>query len=73
LKGKKKSSSLDECCAILKYTWVLQLVDSMDGVYKFSEKLRAGEEPSRPITLFSFKDYFPAVATTDVLSRVMDE
>jgi len=48
------------------------VVDTMDGVYKFAENLRKGGTPDKPITLFAFKDYFPAVATTDVLSRIAD-
>ena len=46
-------------------------VDTMDGVYAFAEKMRKGGKCA-PVTLFAFKDYFPAVATTDVLSRVSD-
>jgi len=48
------------------------VVDSMPGVYDFAERLRAGQSPPASITLFTFKDYFPAVATTDVLVRVSD-
>lgn len=49
-----------------------EVVGTMEGVYSFSEKLRAGQEPSKAITLFAFDEYFPAVATTDVLCRVTD-
>jgi len=48
------------------------VVDSMDGVNAFADALRAGKEPKRNVTLFAFSEYFPAVATTDVLSRVAD-
>jgi hypothetical protein len=44
----------------------------MDGVNAFADALRAGRDPKRSVTLFAFKEYFPAVATTDVLSRVAD-
>lgn len=49
-------------------------VTSMEGVYATQQKLLASYdvEPADAITLFSFADYFPAVATTDVLSRVAD-
>lgn len=39
----------------------------MDGVRR---RCRGGAEPRKGITLFAFDDYFPAVATTDILSRV---
>ena len=32
----------------------------------------AWADPTKAVTLFAFKDYFPAVATTDVISRVAD-
>jgi hypothetical protein len=48
------------------------VVDTMDGVYAFADKLRRGGSPAERVTLFAFSDYFPAVATTDVLSRVAD-
>merc|ERR1719271_1942541 len=44
----------------------------MAGVEAFADNLRAGGKPTSSVTLFAFKDYFPAVATTDVLSRVAD-
>jgi len=47
-------------------------VDSMDGVNAFAKALRSGTPPKSAVTLFAFKEYFPAVATTDVLSRVTD-
>ena len=47
-------------------------VDTMDGVNTFADRLRKGLAPKSTVTLFAFKDYFPAVATTDVLSRVTD-
>jgi hypothetical protein len=47
-------------------------VTSTDGVNAFRDNLLQGGEPNTPITLFSFDQYFPAVATTDILSRVSD-
>lgn len=47
-------------------------VNSTEGVHEFRDKLLSGEEPTSVVTLFSFDDYFPAVATTDILSRVAD-
>ncbi len=47
-------------------------VDSTAGVHKFRDDLLKGKEPNTQVTLFSFDDYFPAVATTDILSRVSD-
>jgi len=48
------------------------VVDTEQGVYDFCDSLRSGNEPKMAVTLFSFKDYFPAVATTDLVSRVTD-
>jgi len=50
----------------------MQIVNSIDGVRNFCTRLRGGAEPMRGVTLFAFDDYFPAVATTDLLSRVAD-
>mmetsp|Transcript_10267 Transcript_10267/g.15069 ORF Transcript_10267/g.15069 Transcript_10267/m.15069 type:complete len:554 (+) Transcript_10267:81-1742(+) len=47
-------------------------VDTIEGVHAFCDNLRAGREASSAVTLFAFKDYFPAVATTDLVSRVTD-
>lgn len=47
-------------------------VTSTDGVNAFRDSLLEGNEPKSAVTLFSFDDYFPAVATTDILSRVCD-
>jgi len=47
-------------------------VDSTAGVHAFRDNLLKGKEPNTQVTLFSFSDYFPAVATTDILSRVAD-
>ena len=52
--------------------WSYDTVDTMAGVEAFAEKLRKGGSPKKSVTLFAFSDYFPAVATTDVLSRVAD-
>jgi len=48
------------------------VVDSIEGVHKFCEDARHNKPPTASVTLFAFKDYFPAVATTDLLSRVAD-
>jgi len=50
----------------------MQIVDSIDGVRDFCTRLRDGAEPTKGVTLFAFDDYFPAVATTDLLARVAD-
>lgn len=47
-------------------------VTSTEGVNAFRDNLLQGGEPNTQITLFSFNQYFPAVATTDILSRVAD-
>ena len=47
-------------------------VDTIQGVYAFCDNLRAGKEPASAVTLFAFADYFPAVATTDLVGRVAD-
>jgi len=47
-------------------------VDSIEGVNSFCDSLHRGGAPASPVTLFAFKDYFPAVATTDLVSRVSD-
>eukprot|EP00284_Hemiselmis_tepida_P018258 CAMPEP_0174919248 /NCGR_PEP_ID=MMETSP1355-20121228/3559_1 /TAXON_ID=464990 /ORGANISM="Hemiselmis tepida, Strain CCMP443" /LENGTH=544 /DNA_ID=CAMNT_0016164465 /DNA_START=68 /DNA_END=1699 /DNA_ORIENTATION=- len=49
-----------------------EVINTMQGVTRFAERLRGGAEPPRAVTLFAFQDYFPAVAATDVLSRVAD-
>jgi len=48
------------------------VISTLDGVRTFQTRLLHGEEPHTPITLFAFQEYFPAVATTDVISRVTD-
>ena len=47
-------------------------VNTTQGVYDLQAKLLRGHEPDHPVTLCSFTEYFPAVATTDILSRVAD-
>lgn len=47
-------------------------VNTTKGVHDFRDNLLKGNEPNAQVTLFSFDDYFPAVATTDILSRVSD-
>lgn len=48
------------------------IVSSTSGVRAFQQSLLDGNDPSKAVTLFSFDDYFPAVATTDILCRVAD-
>jgi len=47
-------------------------VATTQGVYDFQKNLLAGNEPSKNVTLFAFTEYFPAVATTDILCRAAD-
>jgi hypothetical protein len=48
-------------------------VNTTQGVYDFQkELLDKNKEPKSAITLFCFDEYFPAVATTDILCRVAD-
>jgi hypothetical protein len=47
-------------------------VTTTQVVYDFQEALLKGNEPAKSITLFAFEEYFPAVATTDLLGRVAD-
>jgi hypothetical protein len=44
------------------------------GVQRFVDRLlqHPNNEPRRPVTLFAFNEYFPAVATTDMVCRVAD-
>eukprot|EP00579_Thalassiosira_antarctica_P006373 CAMPEP_0201883676 /NCGR_PEP_ID=MMETSP0902-20130614/16174_1 /ASSEMBLY_ACC=CAM_ASM_000551 /TAXON_ID=420261 /ORGANISM="Thalassiosira antarctica, Strain CCMP982" /LENGTH=479 /DNA_ID=CAMNT_0048412525 /DNA_START=91 /DNA_END=1530 /DNA_ORIENTATION=- len=46
-------------------------VVDMKGVQAFKKKMMT-EEPSKNVTLFSYDDYFTAVATTDILCNVAD-
>lgn len=46
-------------------------VVDMNGVRSFKERMLT-EEPSKNVTLFSYDDYFTAVATTDILCNVAD-
>jgi hypothetical protein len=48
------------------------VVSTLEGVTEFQKRLLEGQEPTTSITLFAFHEYFPAVATTDILSRVTD-
>jgi len=59
-----------EAIAIIGVSY--DVVDSIEGVRTFCDKARAGQSAKSSITLFAFKEYFPAVATTDLLSRVAD-
>jgi len=47
-------------------------VDNLEGVRTFCQLLQSGAQPCAAVTLFAFKDYYPAVGTTDLLSRVSD-
>lgn len=48
-------------------------VGTAEGVMRFHDRLLdPANEPNANVTLFAFDDYFPAVATTDILSRVTD-
>jgi hypothetical protein len=50
-----------------------ETVTSTEGVMSFQKShLDAKKEPKANVTLFAFDEYFPAVATTDILSRVAD-
>jgi len=50
------------------------LITTTQGVYDFQKKLlnSSTAEPAKAVTLFAFDEYFPAVATTDILCRVAD-
>jgi hypothetical protein len=49
------------------------MVTTTQGVRDFQKKLlNPKNEPDKAITLFAFEEYFPAVATTDILCRVSD-
>lgn len=49
-------------------------VTTTQGVRDFQSSLlsSSSKEPSKAVTLFAFDEYFPAVATTDILCRVSD-
>lgn len=58
---------LDKCG--LEY----DLVTTTQGVRDFQKRLlNPRNEPKQAVTLFAFEEYFPAVATTDLLCRVAD-
>jgi hypothetical protein len=49
------------------------IVITTQGMYDFqTHLLNPSNEPSTNVTSFAFDDYFPAVATTDILCRVAD-
>jgi len=48
------------------------VVNSTAGVYGLRDTLLAGNAPEENVTLLAFDDYFPAVATTDILCRAVD-
>eukprot|EP00522_Entomoneis_paludosa_P002301 CAMPEP_0172470974 /NCGR_PEP_ID=MMETSP1065-20121228/67576_1 /TAXON_ID=265537 /ORGANISM="Amphiprora paludosa, Strain CCMP125" /LENGTH=525 /DNA_ID=CAMNT_0013229055 /DNA_START=55 /DNA_END=1632 /DNA_ORIENTATION=+ len=59
--------------ALDKSSLEFDTVNSTEGVMAFQGRLlEAKNEPTKNVTLFSFDEYFPAVATTDILSRVSD-
>lgn len=47
-------------------------VTTTKGVMDVQAHLLGGREPASAVTLFSFDEYFPAVATTDIMARVAD-
>lgn len=50
-----------------------EVINTTQGVRDFQERLlTAKNEPKKAVTLFAFDEYFPAVATTDILCRVSD-
>ena len=51
-----------------------ELVSTTQGVLDVQAKLlkSATAEPNKAVTLFAFDEYFPAVATTDIMCRVAD-
>lgn len=58
---------LDEC------NLSFDTVSTIAGVRDFQQKLLTDKnEPLKDVTLFAFDEYFPAVATTDILCRVAD-
>lgn len=58
---------LDEC------SLDFETVENTAGVRNFQQRLLTEKnEPIKDVTLFAFDEYFPAVATTDILCRVAD-
>lgn len=58
---------LDECA------FDFDQVNDIEGVRNFQQRLLdPSKEPAKVVTLFAFDEYFPAVATTDILCRVAD-
>jgi len=58
---------LDEC------SLHFDTITSSEGVMNFQKKLLdPSKEPEKNVTLFTFDEYFPAVATTDIMCRVAD-
>jgi len=49
-----------------------EVVTTIEGVHRFCSERRNATEPAHGVTLFAFDTYFPAVAATDLLSRVSD-
>mmetsp|Transcript_19895 Transcript_19895/g.24558 ORF Transcript_19895/g.24558 Transcript_19895/m.24558 type:complete len:534 (+) Transcript_19895:114-1715(+) len=49
-----------------------ETISTTAAVKEFQGKLLKGGSPSKNVTLFAFDDYFPAVATTDIMCRVAD-
>ena len=47
-------------------------ISNTAGVNAFQQKLLSGGSPNQNVSLFCFTEYFPAVATTDILCRVAD-
>lgn len=50
-----------------------EMVQTTEAVIAFQQRLLiAKNEPPKNVTLFAFDEYFPAVATTDIICRVTD-
>lgn len=48
-------------------------INTIHEVEQFRDRLlKEYNEPTHPVAVFSFEEYFPAVITTDILSRVTD-
>jgi len=49
-------------------------VSTLSGVQELANSLvdDPAKEPTKAITLFAFEEYFPAVATTDIMARAVD-
>lgn len=55
-----------------EYSLDFDTVTDTAGVMAFQKRLLDPKNEPKPVTLFAFDEYFPAVATTDILCRVAD-